>query len=238
MNDSTRYETWGQQLRLPWIGAKGREILGGFIRVLGDWAIDWGTQSALEHLPEFASAASNALTASERQIVPGPTETAASLARRLARAVRQWQYAGTPLGLLLALFYAEFTGAVLVQQNGRGHSLSGAPDLDDPTAAHVVTTLAANPMLSPPHAWWTFDGDDSYCSRFAVLFPSTAPDPQLGVAANLARIQRVIRLWRPAKAKCVGIYHCGAGKFVGWPVRQANDGGTVGPSTVTFYAAE
>ena len=78
--------------------------------------------------------------------------------------------------------------------------------------------------------WWN--------GRFMVLFPSDVDDPALGTAANLARIRRVIRAWRPAKARCAGIVVCTSGKLVGWPPRDVADGGTVGPGSATTYTAE
>jgi hypothetical protein len=57
-------------------------------------------------------------------------------------------------------------------------------------------------------------------------------------ASALANLRRTIRLWRPAKAKCVGIYANTVGKFVGWPLRTVGSGGTVGPGEVVSYAAD
>jgi hypothetical protein len=224
----------------------------------------------LEHLPQSASDPALALIASQTQIEPGPTETSATLADRLVHASLQWQLAGSPLGLLLQLYYSDFTGAVLVQQNGRGVQIDGTPDLDDlgdlTTAPSwiTITTLGTNPPIPastdgrPAIAggtvpWWEFpvytgapsgtnanmdSAGNQFTSRFAVLFDvaAGATDPQLGTAENLARIQRLIARWRPAKATCVGIYVCTAGRFVGWPVRIVGSGGTVGPSTITTYA--
>jgi hypothetical protein len=161
--------------------------------------------------------------------------------------------------------------------------------------------------------WWTFDINDYFCSRFAVLFPTgggafttsgvgtfsetdtavvtwsnpfpdttyavqvgavNSTDPVSVVAvsssktqttvtlqasgpftgtvdvlawqqednpfadphpADLARLRRIIDRWRPKKATPVGLVIFAQGKTVGWPVRNVNDGGTVGPSSIVSF---
>ena len=124
---SSAFESWITQLAQGWMGAKAKRIWGAFSAVLGDQAVDWATQALLEHLPQYASVASNALTGSERQIVRGKTETDAGYAFRLVLAVPQWKMAGRPLGLLTALYFGGYTSAVLCQQNGVYHYLTGDP---------------------------------------------------------------------------------------------------------------
>ena len=75
-------------------------------------------------------------------------------------------------------------------------------------------------------------------SRFAILWPADSPDPGLGTATELARLRRLVAKWRPATRLCVGFFVCTSGRFVGWPERLVDDGGTVGSSDVNFYAAE
>jgi len=250
------YEEWITSQRLPWLGTKGRAIVGAFAAVLGDRALEWAKQAFLEHLPEKATAASNALTASERQIEPGPTEANAALATRLVRAVAQWRLAGAPLGLLLALYYAEFAEAVIVQQNGRGYNLSGTSNLDDiadlttQPAWYIVTTLGLNPAIpasadgrpaiaSGTVPWWTFDvshmdtAGNQFTSRFAILFP-VGNTVDLSVQANLDRIRRVIQRWRPAKATCVTIIDVLSGAVWGWPASQNWGGFSWGGSIATY----
>src|ERR1700737_300384 len=116
-----------------------------FASVIGDLTIDWMTQANLEHLPEYASAPSVALTASERLMDTTPSEAAAALASRSTFATQLWQFAGRPIGLHLALHYIGFDGAVIVTQNGAAYTLtlplpafvSGQPW--DPTP-NLVTT--------------------------------------------------------------------------------------------------
>lgn len=197
------YQAWVQRLRLPWLGTHGRAIMSAWAKVVGDLTVDWGTQANLEHLPEYASAPSVSLIASERQIDAGPTETQAALATRLTGAVPAWQRASSPLGLLLALYYAGFPGAVIVQQNGLAFSLQlplvpntsrgDWPSSSSPSSSLVVTNLgtpgttlqpfgnaSAVKALPAAQSWWTFDGVYDFTSRFAVLFPG-APLPPAAV---------------------------------------------------------
>jgi hypothetical protein len=185
---STWYQAYARRLRIPFFtGPKGSGIIGAFFKVLGDLTLDWGTQANLEHLPEYASPQSVGLTAGERQLDANPQESTAALATRTTQATLLWRYAGTPLGMLLALHYAGFDGAVIVTQNGLGFQLSLplppiVPGQDwQPQTSLVVTNLDSNPNYSA--SWWTFDNQDSFCSRFAVLFPNgTGPTTTYGRA--------------------------------------------------------
>lgn len=195
---STRYQSWAQRLRLSWMGAKGRAFLGAAAKVLGDLTLDWGTAANLEHFPEFASPTSIGLIGSERQIDQGLNEALADYASRLTFATQLWRFAGTPIGMLVALHYAGFDNAVIVQQNGVAYQLqlplppfiSGqawdpTPNLIRTACSQLdvgLTSSVTPPTLSSAGrsipgttSWWTFDSDTDFCSRFAVLFPGPLP---------------------------------------------------------------
>lgn len=181
---STRYEAWVTSFRLSWMGVVGRRIWGGFAAALGDRSIDWARQAQLEHFPRYASAPSVALIADERQLDVNPLEPTQAIADRAPYAVQISKFYGSPLGLLLGLHFAGFDGAVAVQQNGQAHTLTlplpAFQDAWDPKGNHVITVLGGNPTLpgaAAGHAWWTFDLDNSFCSRFAVLFPGPLLSP-------------------------------------------------------------
>lgn len=250
--------TWVTKLRLAWMGAKAKAIMGGFAAVIGDRFVEWTRRANYEHLPEYAAdPTSVGLTASERRIDKGPSETTADLASRLTRAVQLWRLAGTPLGLLVALHYADFPGGVIVQQNGLGALLTGTPVLEDLTAEKLQAgppswyeevDLAEHPLLE--HPWFVFDrGHEDFCSRFAVLFPPPASvDYQLNTAlvsgatsaANVGRLQRTIAKWKPAKASCVAIFvayyiEASPQRFFEWPPTTFAD---LEASGVTFGQLE
>lgn len=340
LSPSTLYESWIARLRLPWMGPVGRRVWGGFAAALGDRTIDWMLQAALEHLPAYASAPSLALIARERLMDTAPNESTESIAARAPYQRQLWRFAGSPLGLLLGLYYAGFPNAVVVQQNGRAYSLTlPLPAFGpgwDPTPNLVTTVtsqlaVALTSSVVPPTAlvagrsvpagnpWWSFDNSNTdFSSRFAVLFPGPLPgafltwatvpfsaalsgtatwnnvfpdttykvrvasvtvtdgggavsvsadgttqtttgiglvasQPFTGSAdviayqtgacpyadlhpADLARLQGVIRKWRPAKATCVGVYAVAQGSVFGWPVATWGTRTTTGPATIVSYA--
>jgi hypothetical protein len=262
-------QTWARDLRLAFNGTKGGRILSGFAQILVDKAIDWGTAAVIKRFPQptdgsLPDPAALALLASERQIEPGPTETSSALATRLVAAIPQWRLAGSPIGMLVEMYFAGFPGAVVVTQTGRYYTITGTPNLDDVEAVRTDYTipswftsgnLGLNPYIPASTDgkpaipagtvyWFTFDGGmdgdgNQYNSRFGILFPSTAPDPGLGTTANLDRLSRIVNRWRPAKAKCFGVAVYVSGAIWGWPVDSTwgDFGGASLPwgGTVTSY---
>jgi len=229
------HETWVRGLRLAHNGPKNQALWGALAKVAGDNRRADMYAGVLESLPSFASTGALGLLGNDRLIDRGPSESDAAYAARLVAAPLLWRLAGTPLGLLLALSGAGFSGMVVAQQNGLTWSLNATPVLADlanlvalPSWVTRTEKANANPPLpasadgKPAIAaltipWWTLDNPmdangNQYCARFAVVFPSTATNPNLGVAANLTRIQGVISKWRPAKARCVGIWVVTSGK--------------------------
>lgn len=168
------FEKWVKGLRISWLkGAKAQAIMGGFVRVMGDLSAAYAERAQEQHFPLLCEDEALPLIGSERTIPQGQSETNANFKQRVMNAIPQRQRTETPLGLLTALHYGGFPGAVLVQQNGRAYQLD---DPDEPYAINPTQTIAAlggNPNLSGAaagHAWWTFDDDVDWCSRFAVLF--------------------------------------------------------------------
>lgn len=322
------YQAWQPLQGPPWLqGQFGAAWLSAF-GSLKDDEVDLLRQAVLSAFPAYAPADALPVIGDELQLDRGPKETDPGYAGRITDPWTQWARAGSPLGILLALHYGNFDGAVLVQQNGLAFSLSAPPtDGVDPTSLLTVTTLGelATPLTPYPtpdytkvipagNPWWTFDFKTDFCSRFAVLFPSggsafttwgtavfdgsspTAtitwnnPFPsssyvvQIGAITNtgdpvevnpdattqtttgitlqasapftgtvdvlayqsgaespfadlhpadLARLQGIVKKWRPAKATCVGVYVLVQGRYWGWPVKKWGDAGLKwGPSAV------
>lgn len=170
---STRFKRWVTSVPKAWMGETARRLWGGFATVAGDWAIDWFKRGLRQHHPELADDAALPLIGSGRRTYQGRDESLDSFRERLPRAIPNWKRAGSPLGLMYALYLEGYRGVVLVQQNGLAYELSEPIDPTDPEASLVVTELGTNPQQND-HPWWTFDNDDSYCSRFALLFPKGA----------------------------------------------------------------
>lgn len=172
------YAGWLQRLPIPWlVGDHGKDWWGA-VGAVFDGEIERARAAVKCRLPGSAPSDALGFVASERGLERGPAETDDEFALRLQYAWDLKALTGTPLGLLLALYYAGFPGAVVVQQNGRGYELTGTPSLADITAPlyaapswFTVTELSANPAIEGAPPWWSFDLDVAFCSRFAVLFP-------------------------------------------------------------------
>ena len=255
------FETFVRGWRLGFNGPQFRAFMGGLAAVMdkADVLARQATREGYGGLAEDDK--SLGLIGADYGIPSAPSMTTEEYRDLLAYKVPLNQLRGTGLGLCLGLHFADFPGAVVVQQNGIAYQITGTVDLADivepialPSWITMSTLSDSNPNIpastdgKPAIAagtipWWTIDGGmdaegNQWNGRFMVLFPSDVDDPALGTAANLARIRRVIRAWRPAKARCAGIVVCTSGKLVGWPPRDVADGGTVGPGSATTYTAE
>lgn len=162
----------------------------------------------------------------ERMLEQGASETDATFRVRLRTAWSEWQAAGGPLALLDQLAAIGYTSAngdpVIVQANGRAYQRSAG-------GALVTTDLGPNWRISGSPPWWWVDPDFANWPRFAVLFPGSGSLPS-GWATptsppsvdpgqdEVDQIVRLIRRWKPAKARCVGILVVTAGGCWGWPV--------------------
>lgn len=188
----------------------------------------------------------------DRQLYQGPSETNANFIIRLKTpwgnspitvtapglptvqtggATSGWALAGTWLQLLEELYWGGFTGITIVQQNGLGYSLSGAPTAGaDNHGLLVITTLDATtsaitssvtPTRSIPAGtpWFWFDSNTDLCNRFAVI--STAISSIS--TADAARLQKIIQTWRP-NAICFGVFGITVGELWDFPVGLTWDG--------------
>ena len=258
-----RFERWVGGWRLAFNGPNFRAFFGGLAAVVDRLAGE-ALQAAREATPSLAEdEASFGLFGRDVGIERGPTETLASYQVRLAHQVAQNKLHGTSLGLLCQLHWLGFPGAVVVQQNGYAHSLTSDPSAPDLTAAlaakskpswYQIEELGPNPAIpastdgKPAIAagtipWWTF-GDpmdaegNQYNSRFGLIWDASATDPDLGTAANLARLRRVVRKWRAGKSRCVVARVITSGHYWGEPGLLWGAGGLVWGGTSTSYAVE
>lgn len=263
---SQRHEEWARRFRIAWNGTRGAEWLATIGKLLGDSMEEGGVYALRQGMPEYAESSNVHVLAAERGIEVGPLTTTTTEARvtRAARSINRFR--GTPLGLLLALYYADFldtpTGAVLITQNGlawyigTGFNLDDLEDAETAAPSWLTKTSRANnnpalpastdgrpavPAFTVP--WYSLTGGpmdadgNQFTSRFAVLFPfGLQAGAELSTAANLARIRRIIREWKPAKTTCVGIYVSTSGFSWGWGA-EWGDGSQWGGSPTVFYSA-
>ncbi len=193
------YVTWFQNLNIPWLtgGPNAQKYWAAIGSVFDDQVAN--LKAAVKcRFPTLAPSDALGFLGDERQLDRGPQETDPGYALRVRGAWETCPRAGTPAGLLLALYYGGFPGAVVVQQNGYAFELGAqgasvpapkvAYDFGDANFVLWVTQLGTNPAIGgtkPIPAgtvpWWAFDATDldavlgQFASRFAVLFPQPLP---------------------------------------------------------------
>lgn len=260
------FERWARELALGFNGSKNQALYGSIGAVVGDRTLDDAQSMVRESLPLDASTTALGLLGNDRVLVKGPAETDASYAARLVAYLDQWSLAGTPVGLLLQLYYTGFAGAVLYQQNGLAHAITGAPDLELLAAFvaawkakapipfpswYVQTVLpnanpalpvsadgkAAVPALTVP--WCSFDaGMDAEGNQFCGRFALFFPS---SASPGLGTAANLARLRGLVEAWRPGRVSC-VGFFVQSAGKAWNElglvwGGFNYGGTVTFYAA-
>jgi hypothetical protein len=176
---------WYKNLPLPWLvsGANG-QAEGGTWPQLADDQIALIKAGIKARFPDYAPTDALPRIGGDRQLIQGSTETDANFITRLKTAWDDWARAGTPLEMLVQLYWLGFSGAVWVQQNGLAYTLSGAPTAGvDPTSLLVASntsattttlTSTAAPYRTIPAGtpWFDFDGNTDMCNRFAIILPS------------------------------------------------------------------
>jgi hypothetical protein len=137
----------------------------------------------------------------------------------------------------VATFAGTDTAAVVWSQpfppGATYQTVVGAPQTSDGPVVVVVDSASKTSTGVTLLASDAFTGTVDVFAWAAGENPLCCPN-----ASALANLRRTIALWRPGKAKCVGVYANTVGKFVGWPLRTVGAGGTVGPGEVIAFAAE
>jgi len=181
------YETWLKAQAPTYMQDQyGQAWLGGIGAAMDDYAQQYiaGTKATF---PDYAPPDALGVIGDELGIDRGPFETDQQYAARLVGAWLAWKFAGTPLGLLVALYWAGFGGGVLVQQNGLAYSLTGSPVAGaDPTsllsvtncsqlAVGITSSVTTSRVVPAGNQWWSTDPNTDFCSRFAILYPNGLP---------------------------------------------------------------
>lgn len=124
----------------------------------------------------------------------------------------------------------------------------------------TITTSHPGLITQNSAPWFTFDFNNYFCSRFALLLSSVPPNwtnvlsnpptngigPRDGYTNNttsspstndINTIYDIINTWKPAKATFMGIFLTTAGEMIGFPQdtiesRNTRNGGQIGPPSV------
>jgi len=205
------YRDYAVDLAPPWLLQPQGQA---FLRALGSVRDDI-TQRLKEGVKArfIESAAPDALAAigADRGLERGPTDTDDTYADRLKDAWALWTWAGTPTGVLNALWDAGYTNVVLLTSR-RTHTLDASREL--------VTTV-----LSPPR-WF---GGEGFWNSFLVWFPQPfITSWQVGgvPASNSAEadtVRRLVNRWKPAHARVTGYIATLTGHFWGEPGLEWGD---------------
>jgi hypothetical protein len=162
-------------------------------------------------MPGIAPSDALARLGAERGIDRGQGESEAAYRARVVAAWDVWRWAGTPFGLLLALYRAGYTpqsGKVILQTQGDpvagGYQYELRADFDPavhaPEQALVVTGLGVVALGGLPAALW---------QDFAVFFvppllPAWDPAPA-DASPEVNGIRSLITRWKPGHERCVAL---------------------------------
>jgi hypothetical protein len=201
MPTPTNIKEWLQGLPIPWLAGRtyGSADVGSYGEVLDD-NVDDIKESVKARFPDYAPSDALPYIGNDRGLIQGPSETNADFILRLKTAWNDWARAGTPLELLVQLYWANFPGATIIQQNGLAYSLSGNPVAgEDPGSLLVISNVDPLPadlqsdsdltrVIPSGTPWWLMDESiyatfaESYLqdqtlkveftSRFVIVFTS------------------------------------------------------------------
>jgi hypothetical protein len=188
-----------------------------FLRALGDQRdalVERIKAGVKARFPKEAAPDSLNAIGAERGLPRGPVETDSTYADRLQNAWDVWSWAGTPTGVLRALYTAGYTNVRLVTQR-RMHELDSNQD--------VVTTVLDEPRGFPP--------GPSFWNTFLVWFPQPWISAWSGGApannsAEADAVRRLVNQWKPGIAHVAGyIATVVGGHFWGEPGLEWGDVG-------------
>jgi hypothetical protein len=164
----------------------------------------------------------------DRQTPRAPGESDATYSARLLAAWDDLALLGGPYALLSNLTVMGYSGANIIQDNGRYWYLSGG----------VLTAGTLMTMATRGRAGWQFDclGQHDVTgelwSRFALLFASDAAN--LSSTSGQVILNAIVNRFRPALATFMGTYVVLAGRPWGWDITQTWGSGNWGSNSVRF----
>jgi hypothetical protein len=200
------YDEYQSKLSPPWL----RRSLGEKIqRALGAEADDFQDrvrQGILSNLPDQGPADALVQIGADRLLPRGGSELEAAYRERLRLAWDTWPLAGSHGGLLRALDVAGFpmgtaTGANIIQRTRR----------------YTYLTASGGSVNYATHNGWSFNEQGpAYWNQFGIVFGGDVPSLLSEVGAN--KLNEIVRLWKPAKARYIGAWVVTTSPVWGWPI--------------------
>lgn len=239
---SDTYEEWRKRWGGGFLAGEGSQDWQGAHGRLADALVAQWRAATKSAFPELAPSDALPVIGAELGIPRSPFDTDTQYALKLRRAWEVWPFAGTPLGLLLALEAAGYPAGMvtLVQQEAHAFQLGAA----------TLATDQRLVQLSLSGGRWTFSGSPVLWNRFGVLFGDSANLPA-GWAAGavspptgatnptLNEVNGIIRLvnkWRRSAAIFQWVKVVTAGHYWGQIGLNWGAGGlTWGGSTVVTF---
>ncbi len=198
------YKDFMEDISPPWL----REKKGArYVRSLGD-SIDAMVQPVKQgvkvRFPLIAPRDALAVLGEERGLPKSVAETYEQYASRLQQAWETWPWAGTPTGVLQALYDAGYTEAHLLIKRGRDFSLDGD--------RHLVTVeMGFELELDRPESFW---------SVFLLVIPSWDGTPPVDGSDEAEAMKKLVRKWKAAHATMDRIVIVEDGLIWGYPSTQ------------------
>jgi len=194
---ATTYEVDQVTTSPPWLqgpyGAAWASALGD----VKDAVWDWAAQAVKARCPNVCPSDALSLIGSERGLERGVSEPEAQYRARLVGAWLQWQWAGTPYGMLQAFLLAGYPGVIVQCQSGMQYTLGGTG---------MVSDLAPSAMAAPVH----LGGSPELWSDIGIVIIKPWPTWWAGVApadgsADQKTAAALVKKWKNAHNRCVAL---------------------------------
>jgi hypothetical protein len=208
---ASNYTDWLPKLTPPWLlGSKGGALINALASEV-DELLQRCKDGVKERFSGYASRDALNAIAFERILPRGASETDAQWAIRLRQAFDIWYWAGSPYGILRALYTAGYAPQLIIGQ-GQEYELDTSTGL----------VLSQNSWGGP----FDFTGrGTSFWSAFVIYFPTArwpaswtaAGNPPLESSVEAQTLMRLVHRWRPAYATFARVVMQGTGPIWGIP---------------------
>ena len=173
---------WLQRLPIGWlVGNTNGAADAGAQGSVYDAEVTRIKEAVQARFPDTAPSDGLGLVGADRKLIQGALESDDDFRERCKDSWSQWALAGTWAELLFQLYWTcnlQAGSTYIVQQNGKAYSLTSNPGpTTDPTTLLQIEDCAESLLVGDGTGtpWWTFDGRDDLCARFALVVTGPLP---------------------------------------------------------------